>query len=186
LTETADASEHAETRTAHATSAPETEQGALLGTFAYMSPEQAEGKKVDARSDIFSFGSLLYEMVTGHLPFRAGSKMALLAAIINQDPKPLPPDTQRELERLVSRCLRKDLSRRTQHIGDVKLALEDLKEESESRQLAIASTPVRRTMPRWAALALVAAVAIAAAGWFWLQGPATSSSGEAPVTTPLT
>ncbi|MCP5114606.1 MAG: hypothetical protein GY953_27575, partial [bacterium] len=92
----------------------------------------------------------------------------------------------RDLSRLISRCLRKEVNRRTQHIGDVKLALEDLKEESESGQLATASTQARRTTPRWLAPALVAAVAIAAAGWFWPRGPATPSSEAAPVTTPLT
>ena len=107
-----------------------TTEGALLGTLGYMSPEQAEGKPVDARSDIFSFGALLYEMVTGRRPFERDSNLSTLAAILNEEPKPvrelaahLPP----ELEQIIARCLRKDPARRFQHIDDVKVALEDLR-----------------------------------------------------------
>ena len=67
----------------------QTEEGTIVGTVSYMSPEQAEGKKVDARSDIFSFGSVLYEMVTGQQAFHGDSKMSTLAAIMNQEPKPI-------------------------------------------------------------------------------------------------
>ena len=92
----------------------------ILGTVSYMSPEQAEGKKVDARSDIFSFGSLLYEMVTGRKAFQGDSKMSTLAAILKQEPKPISQMVQiflADLEKIITRCLRKDPERRWQTHG---------------------------------------------------------------------
>ena len=120
-----------------------TTEGALLGTLGYMSPEQAEGKPVDARSDIFSFGALLYEMVTGRRPFERDSNLSTLAAILNEEPKPvreLAPHLPPELEQIIARCLRKDPARRFQHIDDVKVELEDLRQE--------AGTPPPKRMPR--------------------------------------
>jgi serine/threonine protein kinase len=112
-----------------------TEEGAVLGTAAYMSPEQAEGRKLDGRSDIFSFGAVLYEMVTGRRPFTGDSRLSMMAKILNEDPKPpgqlaasIPP----ELEKLMLRCLRKDPARRYQTMADLKVALEDLEAESGS------------------------------------------------------
>jgi eukaryotic-like serine/threonine-protein kinase len=102
-----------------------TEEGLVVGTTAYMSPEQAEGKKVDARSDIFSFGSLLYEMVTGRPAFHGDSRLSTLSAILKDDPKPLNsvvPGVPRELERIISQCLRKNPERRFQHMDDLKVA----------------------------------------------------------------
>ena len=112
-----------------------TEPGIVMGTVSYMSPEQAEGKGVDARSDIFSFGSLLYEMVTGQSAFHGDSTASTLAAILNQEPKPiskLVPGIPSDLEKIISRCLRKDRERRFQHMDDLKVALQELKEESAS------------------------------------------------------
>ncbi len=109
-----------------------TEPGTIVGTAAYMSPEQAAGKTVDARSDIFSFGAVLYEMVTGRRAFRGDSQVAILAAILNQEPEPLPIKTPQDLARIILRCLRKDPSRRYQTMTDLKIALEDLREESRS------------------------------------------------------
>src|SRR2546422_427353 len=109
--------EFAATRTQPAEQ-PHTEEGSILGTVVYMSPEQAEGKKVDARSDIFSFGSVLYEMVTGCRAFEGGTKIAALSAILHQDPKPvseISPGVPAELEKMIARCLRKDPERRAQH-----------------------------------------------------------------------
>ena len=108
---------------------PLTEEGTIVGTVAYMSPEQAEDKKVDARSDIFSFGSVLYEMLTGRGAFQADSKITTLLAILHQEPEPIE-DVPPELDRVVRRCLRKDPERRFQHMGDVKVALEELEMNS--------------------------------------------------------
>jgi serine/threonine protein kinase len=114
--------------------ARQTEEGTIVGTIAYMSPEQAEGKKVDARSDIFSFGSVLYEMITGQMAFGGETKLSTLSAILDRDPLPpstIAKQTPSELEKLVLRCLRKDPERRMQHMGNIKLALNELKEESD-------------------------------------------------------
>src|SRR5215469_13631949 len=109
-----------------------------------MSPEQAEGKKVDVRSDIFSFGALLYEMVTGRKAFLGDSKVSTLSAILREEPKPVSQVVEgvpHELERIIGRCLRKNPERRFQTAADLRVALEDLKEESESGTLGAARLP---------------------------------------------
>jgi eukaryotic-like serine/threonine-protein kinase len=166
----------------------ETGAGTIVGSVAYMSPEQAEGKKVDARSDIFSFGAIMYEMLSGQRAFRADSTPATLAAVINLEPRPLAnlaEGVPQAVERLVSRCLRKDLSRRAQHASDVKVALEELREDSTSGALA-APAPVR-TPRRWTAPVTLAAVlllcGVGAAAWFWPRTPLAPTSFQ-PV--PLT
>ena len=116
------------------TSLQETEEGVVIGTVAYMSPEQAQGKPVDARSDIFSFGAMLYEMATGERAFQGDSKLSTLSAVLKDEPKP-GADMPRELAKIISRCLRKDPERRLQSMADLRLALEELKEESESGAL---------------------------------------------------
>jgi serine/threonine protein kinase len=151
---------------------PATAEGTIVGTVAYMSPEQAEGKKVDARSDIFSFGSLLYEMVTGKRAFRGESSASTLAAILKDIPQPpgqVIESLPREVERLISRCLRKDVGQRFQHMADVKIALEELKEDSDSGALAATrAAPTRRSpIPRVAAIA-VTIISLAAILWLWL------------------
>lgn len=117
---------------------PRTEQGRVLGTISYMSPEQAEGKAIDTRSDIFSFGALLYEMTTGQRPFRGDTMMSVISAILRDDPRrvsEIAPDVPRDLEKIINRCLRKDPERRFQHMADVRVALVELKEESDSGSL---------------------------------------------------
>jgi eukaryotic-like serine/threonine-protein kinase len=106
----------------------QTREGVIVGTVAYMSPEQAEGRSVDTRSDIFSFGSVLYEMLTGQRAFHGETTMSTLSAIIREEPKPvtaLAEDVPRDVENIVSRCLRKDLSQRYQLIVDVRNAMEE-------------------------------------------------------------
>jgi Tol biopolymer transport system component/tRNA A-37 threonylcarbamoyl transferase component Bud32 len=146
-----------------------TDHGTLLGTVAYMSPEQAEGKPVNACTDIFAFGAVLYEMLSGRRAFPGASKQATLAAVMRDEPPPIP-QIPHELERLIARCLRKDPARRAQHMADVKLAFEELKEESESsvsgKTIPPAPAPVRR---RWLIPALAAAggLLLVAAGALW-------------------
>ncbi len=114
---------------------PRTEEGFILGTVTYMSPEQAEGKKVDSRSDIFSFGSVLYEMLTGQRAFSRKTRIATLAAILREEPKPpmeINDALPSEVVQVLTRCLRKDPQRRWQTMSDLKVVLQDLKEDSES------------------------------------------------------
>ncbi len=110
--------------------------GTALGTPAYMSPEQASGGTVDARSDIFSFGVVLYEMVTGRRPFAGRSRAEIHAALLKDEPEPpgeLASDVPRDLERIIQRCLRKEPGRRFQSVADVRIELQELNEESDSR-----------------------------------------------------
>ncbi len=175
LTEMEPAGAEAPTQTIKGpSSSPHTEEGTILGTVCYMSPEQAEGKSVDGRSDIFSFGAVLYEMVAGQRAFAGDSRMSTLAAVMNSDPRPLQEvvDTvPLELERIVSRCLRKQLDRRFQHMDDIKIELEELKEESESGRLATApgtAGPRSRRVSPWLLVGTAATVvAVVMAGWFW-------------------
>jgi Tol biopolymer transport system component len=176
------------TRTETVADTPRTDEGVILGTVSYMSPEQAEAKSVDARSDIFSFGALLYEMLTGRQAFQGDSKMSTLAAILNREPEPLEkiaPEIPREVSRIVQRCLRKELARRTQSIADVKLALEEVKEESESA--ATAATNAARPAARWRKIAVAATivlVAVAGAGT-WIMHEKQAATGPLQAT-PLT
>ena len=104
-----------------------TRQGVILGTAAYMSPEQARGNAVDARADIWAFGVVLYEMLTGRRAFAGGDAYATLAAVVTQEPdwSALPPATPADVRRLLHRCLQKDPSRRLRHIADAALDLDD-------------------------------------------------------------
>jgi serine/threonine protein kinase len=159
----------------------QTESGAILGTFAYMSPEQAEGKKVDARTDIFAFGAVLYEMITGRRAFQGQSPAGTLGAIMNQEPKAIGEireDTPPELEKLVVRCLRKDASRRAQHMADVKVTLEDLKEESESGILRAGVEERRTRVPRWAIAGLALVVLAAVMAVIYWQRAAKNTSDQ--------
>jgi serine/threonine protein kinase len=102
--------------------APKTDEGTIVGTPAYMSPEQVQGKKLDARSDVFSFGSMLYEMSTGRRAFQGETKLSALSAILQGEPKPaseLRPTLPRDLEKIIQRCLRKDPERRFQSMKEV-------------------------------------------------------------------
>ncbi len=115
------------------TAGPVTQAGAVVGTVSYMSPEQAQGKPVDSRSDIFSFGSVLYEMLTGRRAFQQDSAVGTMAAILHNDPAPLAsPGLPRALSRILFKCLQKNPEDRWQDMGDVKQLLEDVAKDSQS------------------------------------------------------
>jgi eukaryotic-like serine/threonine-protein kinase len=119
---------------------PLTGGGAALGTVAYMSPEQARAKELDNRTDLFSFGAVLYEMATGQQPFRGESEATIYEAILNRDPAPptrINPDVPPELERIVSRALEKDRQLRYQHASEIRSELMRLKRDTESGRFAV-------------------------------------------------
>ncbi len=153
---------------------PRTEAGVVMGTFCYMSPEQAAARPVDARSDIFSFGSVLFEMITGSRAFDGDTSMSTLAAIIHEPARPITQvnaRVPRELERLIARCHRKDPARRVQSMADLRSALEELRDDLESGRLAtsgsgpalVAVAPRPRRALRLAAIATLAIAGMAAA-----------------------
>jgi serine/threonine protein kinase len=175
LTEKVKAGEFTSTATVESGGKPVTEKGVIVGTVAYLSPEQAEGKEVDPRSDIFSFGSVLYEMITGRRAFQGDSRIATISAVLNKEPDPLGTDIPYDLEKIIMRCLRKDPARRFQTMADLKVALQDLKEDSESGKLSAATLAVpRRKRRTWlfTAVALVLLVIAAAVVWRFSLKPA--------------
>jgi Tol biopolymer transport system component len=150
--------------------APLTAEGTIVGTFQYMAPEQLEGREADARSDIWSFGCVLYEMASGRRAFSGASQASLIGSIMRDAPRPLAeliPMSPPALDRVVAQCLAKDPDERWQSAGDLKRALEWSGEPAATS--AVASGPVLpvRRRPRVLPLlvALVAGAALASAAW---------------------
>lgn len=188
--------------TATAVIAPLTTEGTIMGTVNYMSPEQAEGSKVDARSDIFSFGAVVYEMLTGRCAFMGTSTISTLTAVLRDDIQPiaeLRPDVPPELERIVETCLKKDPAQRYQSMREIQAALAPLKRQSDSGALDIPTmrvTPLRAAPPRRAAarvsktlvigaVCVLAAAALGAGGYWWMSRheavpPASQLSASTP------
>lgn len=159
-----------------------TSPGSTLGTVAYMSPEQVRGKELDARTDLFSFGAVLYEMCSGTLPFRGATSGVIFNAILERPPVSLMrinPDIPHKLDETISKCLEKDRSLRYQHASDIRADLKRLKRDTESGR----AVSVARAFPRWSqrslfigALVSVFVIAAIVVGAFYF-----GSSRHAPI-----
>ena len=162
-----------------------TSPGSTLGTVAFMSPEQVRGKELDARTDLFSYGAVLYEMCTGTLPFRGDTSGVIFESILNRAPVPplrLNPDLPAELERIVTKCLEKDQNLRYQHASDVRTDLQRLKRDTDSARTSAVQLPTQqRRWPRWLIPAVACTVAVIA--MVFVIGLRWKSSGSALQTT---
>ena len=167
---------------------PGTGAGVILGTAAYMSPEQARGRPVDKRTDIWAFGCLVYEMLTGRRVFAGDNVTDLLAGVVTReaDLTALPPNTPAGIRRLIRRCLEKDRTRRLADIADARLEIADALDPHAASDVA-AALPARPSKPgRWPLAVAAVAVAIAAAslmGWFGAR-PAVAGSKRFLVVAP--
>ena len=164
----------ADTKTAVMATSP----GVVLGTVGYMAPEQAAGREVDHRSDLFAIGCILYECISGRRPFAGESQIDTLHKIIYSDPAPLEeraPDTPRELQRIIRKLLAKDPEQRYQSAKDLALDLRDLKTELGSQSRA--APPVRKRSRLWLAIPLFIVIAIVGA-IFSLKRPASTTAAH--------
>jgi serine/threonine protein kinase/tetratricopeptide (TPR) repeat protein len=154
-----------------------TTAGSALGTLSYMSPEQVRAKPLDARTDLFSFGVMLYEMATGKLPFGGESPGTIFDSILNRAPVPvvrLNPGVPEELERIIGKCLEKDRNLRYQHASEIRTDLQRLKRDTESkwdRPPGLSGQARRPVPPRWKLMVTAAGTVLAlfAAGYFYLH-----------------
>lgn len=164
-----------------------TGEGKIVGTVAYMSPEQAEGQAVDDRSDVFSLGVLLYEMATGERPFKGDTSISVLSSILKDTPKPvteIAPAVPKELARIVRRCLSKDPDDRYQSAADLRSDIEDLRQSAISGELNVApssaATP-RLRMPVAAVAGVL--VVVLAAGWAMTRSAPAETAPTIPTMT---
>ena len=141
-----------------------TSPGSALGTVAYMSPEQVRGKELDARTDLFSFGAVLYEMSTGVLPFRGDTTGAMFDSILNRAPVPpvrINPDTPPKLEEIINKCLEKERNLRYQHASDIRTDVQRLKRDTESAGATGSAQVATGIGRRWKVIVPVALAALA-------------------------
>jgi serine/threonine protein kinase len=164
-----------------------TMEGSIVGTVSYISPEQAQGKKVDTRSDIFSFGAVLYEMVTGRRAFEGDSSIAVLTAVLRDEPKPIAeiaPGVPPQIARIIDRCLRKDPDARWQSMREVETELAVLKGQSDSGGLYKPPVPTRgRQRSRAIAFGAIGVLMVVAAvgGWWWRAHRGAAQSVAQPL-----
>jgi eukaryotic-like serine/threonine-protein kinase len=160
----------------------------VLGTPAYMSPEQARGQSLDQRTDIWSFGCVLYEMLSGRAPFAADTISDTIVAILEREPAAtlLPADTPSGIRRLLRRCLQKDRRRRLQAAGDAAIEIDDARTESEEPQDVF--VPASRTRERfvWIAATLVLSTVALTLAISYLRPPADVADMRVDITTPST
>ena len=165
---------------------PLTSAGSIIGTIQYMSPEQIEGKEADARSDIFAFGAVLYEMTAGKRPFAGKSQISLASAILENDPEPVSaakPLTPPAFEHVITTCLQKDPEQRFLAAHDIKLELQWIASgKSATAAPESAAVPASRRTPWFAAVA--AAIVLGALGGFFLHRPAASAPSIRMVVNP--
>jgi eukaryotic-like serine/threonine-protein kinase len=162
-----------------------TSPGQAVGTIAYMSPEQVRAKELDPRTDLFSFGAVLYEMATGTLPFRGESSGLIFKAILDGTPAPavrLNPNVSAELERIIDKALEKDRNLRYQHASEIRTDLQRLKRDTESgikRTIAVARPQRKLRLALWTGVSLLIAVLVVSAIVIWRKvgsvAPADSS-----------
>ena len=159
-----------------------TSPGTTLGTVVYMSPEQVRGKELDTRSDLFSFGVMIYEMTTGKLPFRGESTGTAFDAILNRDPVSpirLNPDVPLDLERVIDKCLEKDRDLRYQHASEIRADLQRIKRDTDSAKAPVASKTkqpmVRSTLLRAIAYSVIPLAIVAIAVIFHYRSHSSSS-----------
>jgi hypothetical protein len=170
-----------------AASSPLTQKGSIVGTFQYMAPELLQGAEADARSDLFSFGCVLYEMITGCRAFEGKSQLSVFTAILEKDPEPITagqPLAPPMLDRVVRACLAKDPADRLQSAHDIALDLRWIAEAAPNES-AKSSAQFTKTWVAWAAALLLAFIAVAAfAGYRWAKSSENTLSLHAEILPP--